>query len=120
MPRRRPGVLRPLEISVLSALSHGDSAEGIHGFALAQAIADENEARRLTATGSLYRVLQRLDEGGLIENWWEDPNDAAAAGRPRRRLYRITRAGATELAANQSVADPDRQPMRRIDPGYAS
>ena len=120
MPRRRPGVLRHLEVSILSALSGSDSAAGIHGFALAQAIADENEARRLTATGSLYRVLHRLDDGGLIENWWEDPNDAAVAGRPRRRLYRITAAGATALATNEPVTDSDRQPMRRIDPGYAS
>ena len=57
-------------------------------------IADAGDSRRLTATGTLYRALQRLDDGGLIENWWEDPDLATEAGRPRRRLYRITGPGA--------------------------
>ena len=117
MPRRRPGVLLPLEVSILAALRDGGT-DGIHGFALAQAIADAEESRRLTATGTLYRVLHRLDDAGLIENWWEDPNDAAAAGRPLRRLYRITGAGATALVRAQS--DTGESALRRIDPGFVS
>jgi DNA-binding PadR family transcriptional regulator len=106
-----------LEISILSACQDAGPA-GTHGFAVAQSIADAEESRRLTATGTLYRALHRLDEGGLIENWWEDPNDAAAAGRPLRRLYRITGAGATALAHAQS--DTDVSALRRVDPRYAS
>ena len=117
MPRRRPGSLLSLEVSILAALRDG-GAQGIHGFALARAIADAEESRRLTATGTLYRALHRLDDAGLIENWWEDPNDAAQAGRPRRRLYRITNAGATALARAQTEADTVALP--RLDPGYAS
>ena len=117
MPRRRPGALLPLEVSILAALRDGGSG-GIHGFALAQAIAGAEESRRLTATGTLYRALHRLDDAGLIENWWEDPNDAADAGRPRRRLYRITGAGATALARSQ--AESDTRTVSRLDPGYAS
>ena len=117
MPRRKPGSLLTLEVSILAACRDA-GAPGIHGFAVAQRIADAKEARRLTATGSLYRALHRLDDGGLIENWWEDPNDAAAAGRPLRRLYRITGAGATALARAQSNADEPT--VRRIDPGFVS
>ena len=117
MPRRKAGSLLPLEVSILAACRDAGT-QGIHGFALAQCIADAAESRRLTATGTLYRALHRLDDGGLIENWWEDPNDAAAAGRPLRRLYRITGAGATALARAQS--DTEELALRRIDPGLVS
>jgi PadR family transcriptional regulator PadR len=117
MPRRRPGTLLPLEVSILQACREAGAA-GVHGFAMAQAIADAEESRRLTATGTLYRALQRLDDGGLLENWWEDPNEAAEAGRPRRRLYRITGAGAAALARDD--ADAAVLTMHRIDPGYTS
>lgn len=117
MPRRRSGTLLPLELSILVACRDAGAA-GVHGFAMAQAIADADESRRLTATGTLYRALQRLDDGGLLENWWEDPTEAAEAGRPRRRLYRITGAGATALA--RAEADATAPVMHRVDPGYAS
>jgi DNA-binding PadR family transcriptional regulator len=117
MPRRRPGSLFPLEIAVLSAV-RDRGHQGVHGFAIAQAIADAEESRRLTATGTLYRALQRLDDAGLIENWWEDADEAAVAGRPRRRLYRLTGPGATALA-NALVA-AEMPTMQRVDPGYAS
>ena len=117
MPRRRPGSLLPLEVSILEVCREA-GASGVHGFAVAQEIADVEESRRLTATGTLYRALQRLDDGGLLEDWWEDPNEAAEAGRPRRRLYRITGAGAAALA--RAEADAAAPAMRRVDPGYAS
>lgn len=117
MPRRRPGTLLPLEVSILVALRDGGTG-GVHGFALAQTIADAKESRRLTASGTLYRALHRLDDAGLIENWWEDPNEAALAGRPRRRFYRITGAGATALTAAEAQAKTSAVP--RVNPGYAS
>jgi PadR family transcriptional regulator PadR len=117
MSRRKPGSLLSLEVSILAACRDAGTP-GVHGFALAQRIADAEESRRLTATGTLYRALHRLDDGGLIENWWEDPNDAAAAGRPLRRLYRITGAGATALARAES--DKVESALGRIDPGLVS
>ena len=115
--RRRPGTLLSLEVSILAACRDAGVA-GVHGFAMAQEIADAEDSRRLTATGTLYRALQRLDDGGLIENWWEDPDLATEAGRPRRRLYRITGAGAVALASAESdVREPA---LRRVDPGFAS
>ena len=115
MPRRRAGSLLSLEVSILTALRDEPSGES-HGFALAQAIADAEESRRLTASGTLYRVLHRLDDAGLVVNWWEDPDEAAAAGRPRRRLYRITGAGAAALAR----AEADRVSTAQVNPGFAT
>jgi PadR family transcriptional regulator PadR len=41
-------------------------------------------------TGSLYPILMRLSDRGLLESTWEsDP----PAGRPPRHLYRLTAAG---------------------------
>jgi PadR family transcriptional regulator, regulatory protein PadR len=48
-------------------------------------------------SGTLYPVLIRLAERGLVEACWEDEQPA---GRPRRHLYRLTPEGlATATAA---------------------
>ena len=49
--------------------------------------------------GSLYPILMRLSDRGLLEASWEsDP----PAGRPPRHLYRLTAAGVS-LAAQMAV-----------------
>lgn len=114
MPRRRPGSLLPLEIAILAAcLEAGE--HGSHGFALAKSIAEAGDERRLTATGTMYRALHRLDAAGLVESSWEDPNEAAEAGRPRRRNYRITGAGTAALVKTRSDA-PSTAAFSRLDP----
>src|SRR6478672_1899190 len=49
-------------------------------------------------SGSLYPILIRLADRGLLESSWEtgDP------GRPPRHLYRLTNAGVAEAAAINS------------------
>jgi DNA-binding PadR family transcriptional regulator len=95
--RRKPGALVPLEVAILEvAAARHDT---FHGFELAKALADASGSRALTAHGTLYKALARLAERGLLESDWEDPTIALDAGRPRRRLYRITGAGARRLAA---------------------
>jgi DNA-binding PadR family transcriptional regulator len=51
------------------------------------------------AHGTLYKALSRLLEAGMLSAVWEDPELAAEARRPRRRLYRVTPAGAAALEA---------------------
>jgi DNA-binding PadR family transcriptional regulator len=43
--------------------------------------------------GTIYPILDRLLKAGWLERRWEDI-DPVAAGRPRRRLYRLTAEGA--------------------------
>lgn len=54
------------------------------------------EISRSTAVGSgtLYPLLQRLENAGWLKSEWEkiDPSEA---GRPRRRLYKLTGRGQT-------------------------
>lgn len=113
MPRRKPGGLRPIEVSILSVgleLALSDEPD-FHGFAVAKRIAETEEARRLTATGTLYRALHRMEAAGWLESRWEDPQQAADDGRPPRRLYRVTTAGAAALAgASRGSVAPSPSP----------
>ena len=93
--RRKEGVLVPLEVSILEAaveLRSRGVAEA-HGFMLAKAMRDRQQARRLTAYGTLYKALYRLERAGHLTSRWEDPRIGASEGRPRRRLYRVTLVG---------------------------
>jgi PadR family transcriptional regulator PadR len=112
MSRRKPGTLLPLEIEILDvALSmlRSDQAT-FHGFGLAQTMREQSGSRALTGHGTLYKALNRLEEFGLLASRWEDA--AAAEGRPRRRLYELTRQGAH--VAEQAHADRADQTTARV------
>lgn len=97
--RRKAGSIVPLEREILEA-SVTLRARGLgeaHGFLLARTIGDQADARRLTAYGTLYKALDRLERGGLLESRWEEPQLAADSARPRRRFYRITADGEAAL-----------------------
>ncbi|HEY4212709.1 MAG TPA: helix-turn-helix transcriptional regulator [Steroidobacteraceae bacterium] len=56
------------------------------------------------ASGTLYPILLRLEAASWFVSRWEDI-DPASAGRPRRRLYRLTPEGlarASEVFASFS------------------
>jgi DNA-binding PadR family transcriptional regulator len=102
MPRRKPGTLLPLETEILEvALAMLRSGQVIfHGFGLAQTMRDRSGSRSLTAHGTLYKALSRLEEFGLLTSRWEDAE--SVEGRPRRRLYELTSKGAH--VAEQALA----------------
>ena len=51
--------------------------------------------------GTVYPILRRLDAGGMVRSSWERASLAQAEGRPPRRNYRLTAAGAK--AAQEAV-----------------
>jgi PadR family transcriptional regulator PadR len=53
--------------------------------------ADVHESCGL-ASGTLYPILLRLESAGWFSSQWESV-DPSSAGRPRRRLYRLTHTG---------------------------
>jgi DNA-binding PadR family transcriptional regulator len=72
-------------------------------------------------SGTLYPVLIRLADRGLVEARWEEEQPA---GRPRRHLYRLTPEGLavarTALArARQARSDPRPRSGRRAVPEAA-
>ena len=105
--RRKPGTLLPLEIAILRAALDlaARGSEEFHGYLVASEIREREQARMLTAHGTLYKALDRMRRGGLLSDRWEDPERAAAAARPRRRLYHVTAAGVEALAHAQPLED---------------
>lgn len=59
-------------------------------------------------SGTLYPLLMRMTEQGLVEAEWHEP---AQLGRPARHAYRLTAAG-VKLA--REVAAPTATPSSRI------
>jgi len=112
MPRRKPGALLPLETEILDmALTMRRSGQAtFHGFGLAQTMREQSGSRSLTAHGTLYKALSRLEEFGLLTSSWEDA--AAAEGRPRRRLYELTGEGAR--VAGSALAEKAVAPLSRV------
>jgi DNA-binding PadR family transcriptional regulator len=72
---------------VLVALGRGIR----HGF-------DVLDATELQS-GTVYPILRRLEDAGLVRSSWEPVQRARAEGRPPRRNYELTGAGAEALRA---------------------
>ena len=102
--RRREGAIVPLEVAILQAGVNlaSTGAPEAHGFLLARELRDSQGARRLTAYGTLYKALERLERMGYVTSRWEDPQAAADEGRPRRRFYQVTAVG--EQALRDAIA----------------
>ena len=86
-------------VAVLAAMA-ADPAEWRYGYELGREVG--------LKAGSLYPILMRLGDRGLLGSTWEaDP----PAGRPPRHLYRLTAAGVT-AAAEAAVPTSPRVAMR--------
>ena len=95
-------------LSVLAALE-ADTASWQHGYLIAR----ETGLR----SGTLYPILIRLAERGLVEACWEDEQPA---GRPRRHLYRLSSDGlAAARAALAGAPDRQRRAAAPSQPGPA-
>ncbi len=103
--RRKQDQLLPLEVEILKGALRlrRPGAESFHGYALAKALRSDSDSKLLTAHGTLYRALHRLESAGLIEGFWEDAQSSERQNRPRRRMYRLT--GLAEPAVKRAVAD---------------
>lgn len=111
--RRKPGTLLPLEQAICLSASGLQRRGGkeFYGYQLAKRLAEEADTRLLTAYGTLYRALARLEQMGLLQSRREDPAIAARENRPGRRLYTMTAAG--EAAARAAAAARRDNPVRR-------
>lgn len=101
--RRKAGALVPLELAICTAAAdlRQQGTEEFHGYLIAKAIKEHADHRLLTAYGTLYRALGRLESMGLLSSRWEDAMVAAEENRPRRRFYALTAAG--EEAVTQAA-----------------
>ena len=83
-----------------------------HGYELAKALGEVNDTKLLTAYGTLYRALGRLESMGLLSSRWEDPAIAAEANRPGRRLYTLTALADPALETARAQAAASKAPKR--------
>lgn len=83
LPRSRR--FSPQTLAVLAALAEA-GAGWRYGLELAAATG--------LKSGSLYPILIRLAERGLLESCWQEPD---RPGRPPRHAYRLTAAGRAAL-----------------------
>ena len=118
--RRKPGTLLPLELAICDAASdlRRRSTIEFHGYEIAKTIGDASDGRLLTAYGTLYRALARLEKMGLLTSRWEDPAIPARENRPGRRLYTLTALGdaAVEAARRDAEAAARLRARRRLAP----
>src|SRR5215470_15241566 len=95
-------------LSVLAALC-AEPREWRHGYGIARDTG--------LKSGSLYPILIRLADRGLVEACWEE---GQPAGRPRRHLYRLTSEGLASATATlastpaQARAGADGRDGRRV------
>jgi PadR family transcriptional regulator, regulatory protein PadR len=96
---------------VLKALLAAPS-EGLYGLQIAGVV-------RLP-TGSIYPILARLEHAGWINADWEPQDQAAAAGRARRRRYYwLTHVGRRTATAAVEEIERTWTLNPRLDPGGA-
>ena len=111
--RRKPGQLVPLEIAICvcaANLCRNGTIE-FHGYEIAKYLGEESNRRLLTAYGTLYRALSRLEAMGLLQSQWEDPQIPARENRPGRRMYTLTAAGETAAQEARKAAG-EKMPKR--------
>ena len=82
-----PWVRAALDLAVLASLTEAP----LHGYAIAQSL--DAHGFGLLKGGSLYPVLNRLEEAGDVEAAWVE-----GQGGPGRREYELTRSGRDRLA----------------------
>lgn len=92
MPAKPPNALLhgTLDALILKTLASGP----LHGYAIAKSIEDASGETVIVEEGSLYPALYRMERRGWLEAEW----GASELGR-RAKLYRLTRAGRAQLAA---------------------
>ena len=78
--------LKPADFHILVALLGGER----HGYGLMQQVNEDSAGRVVLELGSLYRLIARLHESGLLS---ESRRRPAADDDTRRRYYRITPLG---------------------------
>lgn len=82
-----------LESMILAALVDGPS----HGYGIVRSIRTRSEGVLKLGEGQLYPILHRLEEDELVRGEWE-----IQEGKPPRKVYALTEAGASRLAERRS------------------
>ena len=94
-----PSPLSPQAFHILIALADRDQ----HGYGIMQDVAARTEGKLRLGAGTLYGLIKRLLEDGLIVELRESQRPAKSRDDERRRYYRLTPLGrkAAKAEANR-------------------
>ena len=67
-------------------------------------------------SGTVYPALRRLERAGYLRSGWEKAAEARAAGRPRRRSYRLTDTGREALPEAEAKLEEVRRLLGYFTP----
>jgi DNA-binding MarR family transcriptional regulator len=76
-------------------------------------------ARTGLLSGTVYPILMRLEQAGWVTSSWEDPDEHAKSGHPRRRYYWITEDGAEQARIALAQVDQRRKGRAAASLGLA-
>jgi DNA-binding PadR family transcriptional regulator len=93
---------------VLGILAEGES----YGYAILRRINDLSGGELEWTEGLLYPLLHRLERLGYVEASWQ-----AVAGERRRKYYRVTDRGLTELAEQRRQWDTVVDALKKLKHG---
>jgi transcriptional regulator len=82
-----------VDLLLLAALDQGPA----HGYAILETVRSRSAGAFELAEGTVYPALYRLERRGLLRSEWDE-----SGGARKRRVYRLTRTGAAELASQRS------------------
>jgi DNA-binding PadR family transcriptional regulator len=111
-----PGAFLPLtalDFQVLALLAEGPC----HGYGIVQGAADRYPEQPALEIGSLYRIIGRMLEDGLIEEVGK-PDAVRESGR-KRRFYRATELGVAVLRAEAKRLRSLLAALDGLNPGAA-
>lgn len=80
-----------VDLLLLATLEHGP----LHGYGIVEKLRERSDGAFDLAEGTVYPALYRLEHAGLLASSWTQ------GGGRRRRVYRLTRRGRRELAAER-------------------
>jgi PadR family transcriptional regulator PadR len=104
--KRKPDLPQgTFDMLVLKALSLGP----MHGYGIAQRIAQMAEDMLQVEEGTLYPALYRIEQRGWIAGKW-----GVSDNNRRARFYSVTRLGRKHLAAEQSRWDHLSLAIRKV------
>ena len=82
------------DLLLLAALEAGPA----HGYAIVEAVRSRSGGVFALAEGTVYPALYRLERRGVVSSDW-----AEGDGARRRRVYRLTQKGRTELGERRET-----------------
>ncbi|GLI04742.1 MULTISPECIES: PadR family transcriptional regulator [Paenibacillus] len=78
-----------IDILLLAELNRGDS----YGYEIVKNLRQRSNNLYDMSEGTLYPALKRLERKAFVDSYWGESNDGG-----RRKYYRVTESGKTELA----------------------